>query len=110
MSFPGVAHDVVWVEATRRSPYFEEQKDADLHSTLFSDLWDRALTPDEANLYLERDQGVGAESVFGIGYSVVRRSSRGPWRVAGLPRVRRRSMRSVMAQRIMVSAWAGLRS
>jgi transcriptional regulator with XRE-family HTH domain len=54
MSFPTVARDIVWVETMRRSAYFDEEADVERYTSVFADLWDRALGPDDTRSRLKK--------------------------------------------------------
>ncbi|MFD4210452.1 DUF5753 domain-containing protein [Micromonospora tulbaghiae] len=54
MTFPEAARQVVWVETMVSSVYFDGGDDVQRYSTTFTDLWERALDPDETRLRLKK--------------------------------------------------------
>lgn len=53
MGFPGATRDVVWVETMNRSVYFEEETEVERYAEAFTNLWERALTPEDTRARLK---------------------------------------------------------
>ncbi|MFI1648182.1 helix-turn-helix domain-containing protein [Streptomyces avidinii] len=54
MTFPEAARQVVWVETMVSSLYFDGGDDVQRYSATFTDLWERALDPDETRSRLKK--------------------------------------------------------
>lgn len=53
MDFPGHARSVVWLENMVSSGYFDEELYTDRYAAVFTDLWDRALEPEDTRVRLK---------------------------------------------------------
>lgn len=53
MTFPEAAREVVWVESMITSVYFDGEADVQRYSDVFTDLWERALSPAETRTRLK---------------------------------------------------------
>ncbi|MEV4323134.1 DUF5753 domain-containing protein [Microbispora rosea] len=52
MHFPEAARAVAWVETMASSVYFDDEADVGRYTQVFTDLWERALSPDDTRALL----------------------------------------------------------
>lgn len=55
MGFPEADRQVVWVETMVSSLYFDEEEHVQRYTAAFTDLWERALDPDETRTRLKKE-------------------------------------------------------
>ncbi|MFE1781078.1 helix-turn-helix domain-containing protein [Streptomyces sp. NPDC059506] len=54
MGFADVDQDVVWCELARRSVYFDQSEDVAYYDGVFTDLWERALSPADTRALIKK--------------------------------------------------------
>ncbi|MFF4764433.1 DUF5753 domain-containing protein [Streptomyces sp. NPDC001292] len=54
MGFDDAGQDVVWCELARRSVYFDQSEDVAYYDGVFTDLWERALSPADTRALIKK--------------------------------------------------------
>jgi hypothetical protein len=54
MGFADADQDVVWCELARRSVYFDQSEDVAYYDGVFTDLWERALSPADTRALIKK--------------------------------------------------------